>query len=165
MLSQENIEQMSMAMLMDENINTNANLNAMPLEDESFEPPPPYMQSCFLRALGSWKMTEPLDNTNWVAWKVQMTSMLHVNKVWGHCDGTIVPPEVNELHAFNKWDTADEVMKLLISGNIKSAQFMHIAQAVMAKQMWDNCQGYNLHLAPQCYSEGRGTGPMGEGQV
>ena len=25
------------------------------------------------------------------------------------------------------------------------------------------CQGYNLHLAPWCYSKGRGTGLMGEG--
>ena len=137
MLSQVNIEQTSTAMLMDENTNMNANTNAMPPEDESFEPPP-YMQSCFLGALGSWKMTEPLDDTNWVAWKAQMTSMLHVNKVWGHCDGTIIPPEVNEPPAFNKWDTADEVAKLLISGNIKSAQFMHVVQAITAKQMWDN---------------------------
>ena len=138
MLSQENIEQTLTAMLTDENTNMNANTNAMPPEDESFEPPPPYMQSCFLRALGSWKTTEPLDDKNWVAWKAQMTLMLRVNKVWGHCDGTIIPPEVNEPCAFDKWDTADEVAKLLISGNIKSAQFMHVAQAITAKQMWDN---------------------------
>ena len=81
---------------------------------------------------------EPLDDKNWVAWKAQMTSMLHVNKVWGQCDGTIIPPEMNEPRAFDKWDTADEVAKLLISGNIKSAQCVHVAQAVTAKQMWDN---------------------------
>jgi len=94
MSSQENIEQVLMAMLMDENANTNVNTNVLPTEEEMYEPPPPpYMQSCFLGALGSWKMSELLDNTNWVAWKGQMTLMLCVNKVWGHCDGTIIPPE------------------------------------------------------------------------
>jgi len=139
MSSQENIEQVSMAVLMDKNANMNVNMNVMPTEEEMNKPPPPsYMQSHFLGALGSWKMAEPLNDMNWVAWKGQMTSMLRVNKVWGHCDGTIVPPEVNKPRAFNKWATAEEVTKLLISGNLKAEQFVHIAQAVMAKQMWDN---------------------------
>jgi len=139
MSSQENIEQVSMAVSMDENTNTNVNMNVMPMEEEMNEPPPPpYMQSRFLGALGSWKMAEPLNNMNWVAWKGQMTLMLRVNKVWGHCDGTIVPPEVNEPHAFDKWATTEEVTKLLISGNLKAEQFVHIAQAITAKQMWDN---------------------------
>jgi len=117
MSSQENIEQV----LMDENTNMNVNMNVMPTEEETNEtPPPPYMQSCFLGVLGSWKTEELLNDTNWVAWKGQMTSMLRVNKVWGHCDRTIVPPEVNEPCAFDKWATTEEVTNKVV--NLRESQ-------------------------------------------
>ena len=49
---------------------------------------PPYLQNRFLGALATWKPTEPLDDNNWIAWKGQMTPMLELNDVWGHCDGS-----------------------------------------------------------------------------
>ena len=49
---------------------------------------PPYLQNCFFGALATWKPAEPLDDNNWIAWKGQMTPMLELNNVWGHCDGS-----------------------------------------------------------------------------
>ena len=59
---------------------------------------PPYMQGRFLGALATWKTAEPLDNNNWIAWKGQITPMLMLNGVWGHCDGTDLRPVNNPRH-------------------------------------------------------------------
>ena len=116
-------------------MSTETKASAMPPEDASSQSDlPPYMQSRFLAALASWKNTEPLDHTNWVAWKGQMVSMMRHHRVWGHCDGTTSPPAMNEPKALEKWDTIKKVAKLLISGNIKSMEFVHISRAVTAKQ-------------------------------
>ena len=98
---------------------------------------PPYMQNCFLGALTTWKTVELLDNNNWIAWKGQIMPMLQLNGVWGHCIGTDLCPIDNPCKA-GQWDMAEMVAKTMISVNIRPPQFMHIAQAVMVQEIWEN---------------------------
>jgi len=99
---QENMEQTSAMVLTDTSANAN-NTNMMSPEDMlTQDQTPPYLQPRFLGALGSWKTIKPLDDMNWVAWKAHMTSMFCVNRVWGHCDGTAIPPPISDPNGFDE---------------------------------------------------------------
>ena len=98
---------------------------------------PPYMQNRFLGALATWKTVEPLDNNNWIAWKGQIMPMLQLNGVWGHCIGTDLCP-IDNPHKAGQWDMVEMVAKMMISVNIQPLQFVHIAQAIMVHEIWEN---------------------------
>ena len=65
-----------------------------------------------------------------------MTPALELNNVWGHCDGS--DPHPNDPCKAQNWDKAEKVAKMMISVNIKPAQFVHVVQATTVKQMWEN---------------------------
>ncbi|KAI6039575.1 hypothetical protein EDC04DRAFT_2568331, partial [Pisolithus marmoratus] len=85
------------------------------------------MEGRFLGAVCTFKTPEPLNDSNWVAWKGQIMPMLELNKVWAHCDSK--RPE---------WDMAEQVARIIISNNLTVSQFVHVLQATTVKQMWEN---------------------------
>ena len=55
--------------------------------------------------------------------------MLELNSVWTHCDRAEVAPPPEEIEWHKEWDTAEQVMWILISNNLSVAQFVHVSEA------------------------------------
>jgi len=116
----------------------------------------PYMDKCFLGAISSFKTPKPLNDENWVAWKGQISLMLKLNQVWMHCEGPEAAPDPNDaLRPI--WDTAKDVVCILISNNISALQFVHISQAATVRQMWESLKSVHEHCGQQSITALRRT--------
>ena len=109
----------------------------------------PYKEKCFLGTISSFKMPDPLNDENWVAWKGQIMPMLELNGVWTHCDGAEVAPPPEEIEQCKEWDTAKRVARILISNNLSAAQFVHVLEVATVKQVWDNLKAVHEHCGQQ----------------
>lgn len=49
----------------------------------------------------------PPDDSNWITWKGQMVSMLELNDIWGHCDGS--DPHPDDPCKAKEWMKAEKV--------------------------------------------------------
>jgi hypothetical protein len=83
---------------------------------------------------GIIKMGEPLEESNWMAWRVRMKRGLYVSGFKGYAKGTIKRP-TNPTEAAN-WDHNDMFTQFIITNNVSSSEIVHIGQCKTAHAMW-----------------------------
>jgi len=74
--------------------------------------------------------------------------MLKLNQVWMHCEGPEAAPGPDNARR-PIWDTAEDVVHVLISNNISALQFVHISQAATVRQMWESLKSVHEHRGQQ----------------
>jgi hypothetical protein len=83
---------------------------------------------------GIIKLGEPLDENNWMAWRVRMKRGLYVSGFEGYAEGTIKRP-TNQNDAAN-WDHNDMFAQFIITNNVSTSEIVHIGQCKTAHAMW-----------------------------
>jgi hypothetical protein len=87
------------------------------------------------------KLTEPLSENNWIAWRERMKRVFRYCRVEEYITGTIYRPEEDEdVVGTKNWDYNDNYAQMMIVNNITSSEMVHIGQCSNAKAMWDNLE-------------------------
>lgn len=87
------------------------------------------------------KLTEPLSENNWIAWRERMKRVFRYCRVEEYITGTIYRPEEDEdVVGAKSWDYNDNYAQMMIVNNITSSEMVHIGQCANAKAMWDNLE-------------------------
>ena len=82
------------------------------------------------------KLSEPLGNNNWTAWKTRIVSALKVCCVMEYVQGkTNTEISAEDLEA---WNFNDSFAQTIILNNISDNQLVHAQSTKSAKEMWDN---------------------------
>jgi hypothetical protein len=84
------------------------------------------------------KLPEPLNETNWIAWRERMKRVLRLCDVEAYAAGTIPRPD-NAANAEN-WDFNDNYAQVMIINNIASTEMVHVGQSLTAKAVWDSLE-------------------------
>jgi hypothetical protein len=84
------------------------------------------------------KLTEPLTEDNWMAWRERMKRTLRLCGVEGYARGSIEKP-IEPISAEN-WEFNDNYAQVVIINNITSTEMVHTSQCITAKAMWDNLE-------------------------
>ncbi len=82
------------------------------------------------------KLSEPLDDTNWTAWRERMKRVLRLCGVEDYAEGKVGRPE-NTMDAAN-WDYNDNYAQVIIVNNISSTDMVHLGQCDTANAMWSS---------------------------
>lgn len=90
-----------------------------------------------LGALSSYKI-KPLKDKNWSGWKARMMGLLKLHGVSDHVDGTTVKQDLNNAEELVSWNKLDQVAQTLIMNSITDEQMVHVTEAAMAEEMWNN---------------------------
>jgi hypothetical protein len=84
------------------------------------------------------KLSEPLNEENWTAWREQMRRVLRLCGVEAYAEGTIETP--GDTKSAKNWDFNDNYAQVMIINNISTTEMVHISQCVTAKAMWDSLE-------------------------
>jgi hypothetical protein len=87
---------------------------------------------------GIIKLGEPLEEKNWMAWKVRMKRGLSVSGFEGYADGSIKRP-ANPIEAGN-WDHNDMFTQFILTNNVMSSEIVHIRQCKTTHAMWQSLE-------------------------
>jgi gag-polypeptide of LTR copia-type len=82
------------------------------------------------------KLTEPLNEDNWMAWRERMRRILRLCGVEGYAEGKIGKP--GDTEGAEIWNFNDNYAQVIIMNNILSTETVHVDQCETAKAMWDN---------------------------
>ena len=84
------------------------------------------------------KLTEPLGNNNWTAWKTRIVSALKVCCVMEYVQGGIPMPDVeNSAEDLEAWNFNNSYAQTIILNNISDNQLVHAQSTKNAKETWD----------------------------
>jgi hypothetical protein len=94
------------------------------------------------------KLSELLDENNWVIWKERMKLALHICGLEGYAEGVIKHPE--EPLAAKCWDFNDSRAQFIVINNVTSGQMVHIGLCSTTQKMWLNLEA--IHEAKSHHS-------------
>ena len=98
-----------------------------------------------LGPLSSQKIT-PLNDDNWMAWKLRITELMKVWNVFGHATDEDKRPSENSPNEFKKWSQRERIATILIQNNIESEQMVHVSNCLSVAEMWKSLkQVYETH--------------------
>ena len=84
------------------------------------------------------KLSEPLNEDNWMAWRERMRRVLRLCGVEAYAEGKIGIPE--DTKSAQNWEFNDNYAQVMIINNISSTEMVHVSQCSTAKAMWDNLE-------------------------
>ena len=84
------------------------------------------------------KMSEPLDENNWMVWKEHMKRALHLCRIEDYAYGKIKRP--NDPIQANNWDYNDNYMQFVIINNITSTEMLNVGKCLMAYAIWQSLE-------------------------
>ena len=85
------------------------------------------------------KLTKPLGDNNWTAWRTRIVSALKVCCVMEYVQGGIpIPDAENPAEDLEAWNFNDSYAQTIILNNILDNQLVHAQSAKNAKEMWNN---------------------------
>jgi hypothetical protein len=94
------------------------------------------------------KLSESLDENNWVIWKERMKLTLCICGLEGYAEGVIKCPKVPL--AAKHWDFDDSRAQFIIINNVTSSQMVHIGLCSTTQKMWLNLEA--IHKAKSHHS-------------
>ena len=94
------------------------------------------------------KISEPLDERNWVIWKERMKLTLRLCGLEGYAEGVVKNPEDPVKAKY--WMFNDCRTQFMIVNNITSPQMVNISQCATTQKMWTNLQA--VHEEKSHYS-------------
>ena len=86
------------------------------------------------------KLSEPLNESNWMAWRERMKKVLRLCDVEIYAEGKIAPPDASDSIGAKNWDFNDNYAQVMIINNISSNEMVHVSQCLTAKAMRDNLE-------------------------
>ena len=110
-------------------------------------------------------MADPLNETNWAVWKVDMKCMFKLCNISGYIYGDIKRPDpMCDPVGMENWDFNDTYATRIIFSNISAPQKVYIGQDCSAHEMWDNLEAINkvmghitiinyIHMLFKCNAE------------
>ena len=84
------------------------------------------------------KLSEPLNETNWMAWRERMKRVLRLCSVESYAEGKI--PQPSDAKSAEDWKFNDNYAQVIIMNNITSTEMVHVSQCMTAKAMWDSLE-------------------------
>jgi len=84
------------------------------------------------------KLSEPLKEDNWMAWRERMKRILRLCCVEEYVEGIIECP--TDAEGVKNWKYNDNYAQVVIINNITSTEMVHINRSRTAKSMWDNLE-------------------------
>ena len=84
------------------------------------------------------KLSEPLDELNWMAWRERMTRVLRLCGVEAYAQGKVDRP--TDIKNVKNWEFNDNYAQVMIINNIASTEMVHVSQCTTAKAMWESLE-------------------------
>ena len=84
------------------------------------------------------KLSEPLDENNWMAWRERMKRILRLCGILAYAEGKVDKPQ--DIKGATNWEFNDIYAQVMITNNITSTEMVHVSQCFTAKAMWDNLE-------------------------
>ena len=84
------------------------------------------------------KLTEPLVEGKWSAWRERMKRVLTLCGVKEYVEGKIEKP--TDTKGIKNWEFNDNYAQVIIVNNITTIEMVHVSKCDTAKEMWDSLE-------------------------
>jgi hypothetical protein len=84
------------------------------------------------------RLNDPLNESNWMAWRERMKRVLRLCGVNAYAEGTVEIP--TDAKGVEDWEYKDNYAQIMIINNVTSTEMVHVSQCNTAKAVWDSLE-------------------------
>src|SRR5579872_689894 len=95
--------------------------------------------------MGKIKTThiKQLTGSNYPRWKLEVSTALEAESLWGHCSGSTPRPNESQEEDFEEWERNDAQVLACILPLLDDRQYVYVNTLKTAKEIWDKLK--NMH--------------------